>query len=136
LADVPVPGAELSDVDRHDDATKAGAIVARAIPDAVHGLLTTLWSAGHAAYAVGGGPRDVLLGRPTADWDLATSALPEQTAALFPGAVYENRFGTVAVRSPERTTDAASAADPGELQSPRGPVQHEITTFRSDHDYA
>src|SRR5205085_11625748 len=116
LADVPVPGAELSDVDRHDDATKAGAIVARAIPDAVHGLLTTLWSAGHAAYAVGGGPRDVLLGRPTADWDLATSALPEETAALFDDAVYENRFGTVAVR--------------------RGGRAHEITTFRSDHDYA
>ena len=74
-----------------------------------------MWAAGHAAYAIGGGPRDLLLGRTSADWDVATAALPEQTAALF-GAVYENRFGTVAVRGDGQDV--------------------EITTFRSDHDYA
>ena len=36
--------------------------------------------------------------RPAHDWDLATAALPEQTLAVFPDAVYENAFGTVAVR--------------------------------------
>src|SRR4051812_33546517 len=55
VADVPVPGAELSDVDGHDDATEAGAIVAGAIPDAVRELLTDLWSAGQAPDAGGGG---------------------------------------------------------------------------------
>jgi putative nucleotidyltransferase with HDIG domain len=59
------------------------------------------------------------MGRDPTDWDLATAALPEETQALFEGSVYENAFGTVAVRT----------ADPavGEV---------EITTFRSDHDYA
>ncbi len=33
-----------------------------------------------------------------ADWDLASNALPERLVDTFPGAVYENRFGTVAVR--------------------------------------
>ncbi|HET7701842.1 MAG TPA: HD domain-containing protein, partial [Candidatus Limnocylindrales bacterium] len=65
---------------------------------------------------MGGALRDVAAGRPAPDWDLATSALPEQTAGLFEGAVYENRFGTVAVR--------------------RAGEEFEITTFRSDHDYA
>jgi tRNA nucleotidyltransferase (CCA-adding enzyme) len=65
---------------------------------------------------VGGSLRDALLGRQPADWDLATSARPDDVLAIFPGAVYENQFGTVAVR-----------AD-GEV--------FEITTFRSDHDYA
>ncbi len=89
------------------------------IPDVVHGLLRTLWEGGHAAYVVGGSLRDTLLGRTAKDWDLATAALPERTLELFPGAVYENKFGTVAVRTgdPEVT-------------------EVEITTFRTDHDYA
>jgi tRNA nucleotidyltransferase/poly(A) polymerase len=65
---------------------------------------------------VGGSLRDVLLGRPPADWDLASDARPEQLLELFPDAAYENRFGTVAV--------------------PRAGELFEITTFRSDHDYA
>jgi tRNA nucleotidyltransferase (CCA-adding enzyme) len=79
-------------------------------------LLRTLWTAGHAAYVVGGSLRDTLLGRMPVDWDLATDALPEQTLELFPDAVYENRFGTVVVRRRRR--------------------EYAITTFRTDHDYA
>jgi tRNA nucleotidyltransferase (CCA-adding enzyme) len=93
--------------------------LASAIPGAVQELLTTLWAAGHAGYVVGGSLRDTMLARQAIDWDLATSALPEQTQSLFDDAVYENAFGTVAVK----TRDAAI-----------GTV--EITTFRSDHDYA
>lgn len=93
--------------------------LASAIPDAVHDLLTTLWAAGHAGYVVGGSLRDTLLERPAVDWDLATSALPEQTQSLFDDAVYENAFGTVAVESRDPAVGAV-----------------EITTFRSDHDYA
>jgi tRNA nucleotidyltransferase (CCA-adding enzyme) len=87
-----------------------------AIPAPVLDLLRSLWAAGHAGYAVGGSLRDALLGRPAHDWDLATDAPPDRIVGLLPGAVYENRFGTVAVRRE------------GEL--------YEITTFRSDHDYA
>ena len=65
---------------------------------------------------VGGSLRDILLGRAPHDWDLATDARPEALQALFPGAVYQNTFGTVAVQ--------------------RDGVWHEITTFRRDHDYA
>ncbi len=89
---------------------------ASTIPPPVVELLEELWRAGHAAYVVGGSLRDALLGRPAADWDLATDALPERTVEIFPGAVYENRFGTVAIRRN------------GEL--------YQVTTFRSDHDYA
>ena len=65
---------------------------------------------------MGGALRDALLGRSTTNWDLATAALPEQTAAIFPDASYENRFGTVVLQ--------------------RGGLDYEITTFRTDHDYA
>lgn len=79
-------------------------------------MLQGLWDAGQAAYAVGGSLRDVALGRPPADWDLATDARPERLLEIFSGAVYENRFGTVAVR--------------------RAGEVFEITTFRTDHEYA
>jgi tRNA nucleotidyltransferase (CCA-adding enzyme) len=86
------------------------------IPPSVDALLERLWAHGHAAYVVGGSLRDALLGRQPADWDLATDARPDRLLAIFPGSVYENRFGTVAVRE--------------------GDDVHEITTFRTDHDYA
>ncbi len=86
------------------------------VPATVQALLDALWSHGHAAYIVGGSLRDALIGREAADWDLTTDARPGRLLEIFPGAVYENRFGTVAVRS--------------------GDATHEITTFRTDHDYA
>ena len=46
-------------------------------------LLDTLHKAGYAAYVVGGCVRDSLLGRTPQDWDLCTSARPEQVLALF-----------------------------------------------------
>jgi putative nucleotidyltransferase with HDIG domain len=91
-------------------------IVAPSIPASVQALLDRLWANGQAAYVVGGSLRDALLGRVPADWDLATDARPDRILAIFPGSVYENRFGTVAVRE--------------------GDDVHEITTFRIDHDYA
>lgn len=85
-------------------------------PASVHALMERLWAHGHAAYVVGGSVRDTVLGRPAEDWDLATDARPDRLVEIFPGAMYENQFGTVAVR------------EAGE--------QHEVTTFRTDHDYA
>ena len=46
-------------------------------------LLDTLHKAGYAAYVVGGCVRDSLLGLTPHDWDLCTSALPQQVMELF-----------------------------------------------------
>ena len=67
-------------------------------------VLARLWSAGHAAYLVGGAVRDALLGRETHDWDVATDARPETILGLFPEGEYENRFGTVLAHGVEITT--------------------------------
>ena len=85
-------------------------------PEPVIAALEHLWAEGHAGYVVGGSLRDILLGREPADWDLATDARPDRILELFPGSVYENKFGTVAAR--------------------QGGEFLEITTFRSDHEYA
>ncbi|HEX5039214.1 MAG TPA: CCA tRNA nucleotidyltransferase [Candidatus Limnocylindria bacterium] len=65
------------------------------LPDDVARVLHTLTDAGHEAVLVGGSVRDRIVGAPLWDWDAATSARPEVVAELFPGATWENRFGTV-----------------------------------------
>ena len=49
------------------------------IPDGARRILQTLNSAGHEAYLVGGCVRDLLRGVEPNDWDICTSALPEET---------------------------------------------------------
>ncbi|MEO8212893.1 MAG: [cytidine(C)-cytidine(C)-adenosine (A)]-adding enzyme, partial [Myxococcales bacterium] len=56
---------------------------AEAIPPDVLSVCARLRAAGHQAHLVGGGIRDLLLGRPPADFDVATDAHPEQVMALF-----------------------------------------------------
>ena len=58
-------------------------IDAGAIPPDVLGICRRLREAGHAAFVVGGSVRDLLLGRAPGDFDVATSALPEATMAVF-----------------------------------------------------
>jgi len=79
-------------------------------------ILTILREAGHESYYVGGCVRDLLLGRLIHDWDITTSALPEQTMACFPHCVPTGiKHGTVTV-----LVEQWSA---------------EVTTFRTDGAY-
>ena len=55
------------------------------LPDEVNYIIDTLESKGYEAYAVGGCVRDSLLGKEPQDWDVCTSALPEQTMECFDG---------------------------------------------------
>lgn len=87
------------------------------IPEPVKNILKTLEKHGHAAHCVGGCVRDSLLDREPGDWDVATSALPEETMALFSGHTAPTglRHGTVTVRE--------------------GELSVEVTTFRTDGRY-
>ena len=89
------------------------------LPPAVQAILETLQKNGHEAVAVGGCIRDQVLGRPGHDWDIGTSALPEEVAQIFganntiPTGL---QHGTVTVKKD------------GEL--------FEVTTYRCDGDYS
>lgn len=68
------------------------------LPDKVHNIINTLEEAGYEAYAVGGCVRDSILGREPDDWDITTSAKPEETKRLFPRTVDTGiKHGTVTV---------------------------------------
>lgn len=68
------------------------------LPDKVHHIINTLEEAGYEAYAVGGCVRDSILGREPDDWDITTSAKPEEIKRLFPRTVDTGiKHGTVTV---------------------------------------
>ena len=87
------------------------------LPEDVNALLQTLNNGGYEAYIVGGCVRDSILGRIPQDWDITTSALPEQTKALF-----SHTFDT--------------GIQHGTITVVLNKTNYEITTYRIDGDYA
>jgi putative nucleotidyltransferase with HDIG domain len=85
--------------------------------DAAAQIVTRLRAAGHQAWFVGGCVRDLLLGRAAKDFDVATSARPEQVLSLF-----EKTF--------------AVGAHFGVLLVSSGEIVTEVATFRSDGAYS
>jgi len=53
------------------------------IPEFVMTIIERLHDAGFKAYIVGGAVRDICLHRPISDWDVATSATPDQINSMF-----------------------------------------------------
>jgi len=80
------------------------------------GIVKRLQEAGFAAFWVGGCVRDFLLGRQPTDYDVATSALPDQIEKLFPRTIPVGRkFGVIIVLEQDR--------------------QFQVVTFRAEADY-
>ncbi len=91
------------------------------IPKEVIRVSETLEKQGFEAFLVGGCVRDLILKREPKDWDVTTNATPEQIIALFPETFYENRFGTVGVKT--------------ESEDPRLKVV-EVTPYRLESKYS
>ena len=86
------------------------------VPEDVRYIIEKLNSAGYEAYAVGGCIRDSILGRIPDDWDITTSAKPEEIKALFSKTIDTGiQHGTVTVM--------------------RNHVGYEVTTYRIDGEY-
>ena len=86
------------------------------LPEAVEEIITRLNDHGYEASAVGGCVRDSLLGRKPEDWDITTSARPEQVKAIF-----------------RRTIDTGIAH--GTVTIMVDKVGYEVTTYRIDGEY-
>ena len=74
------------------------------VPEEVKNVSQALSRAGFENFLVGGCVRDLVVGRVPKDWDIATSARPEEIIGLFPKTFYENEYGTVGVVN-ENTKD-------------------------------
>ncbi len=86
------------------------------IPHHVELIIRTLQKHGYEAYAVGGCVRDTLLGRRPGDWDITTSAFPDQVKQLF-----------------HRTID--TGIEHGTVTIMMDHVGYEVTTYRIDGEY-
>ena len=76
------------------------------IPKEVKNIIAKLQKAGYEAYIVGGCVRDFLLGKDPEDWDVTTSAKPEEIQKVFTNSFYENNFLTVTVKTDSKRTGA------------------------------
>ncbi len=90
------------------------------IPKQVKSVIEKLEKNGFEAHIVGGCIRDVLKDVKPKDWDIATSAKPEQIQKLFPDSFYKNKFFTVTVKV---------KSEESELK------EIEITTYRLEAKY-
>lgn len=89
------------------------------LPYNVRFIIDRLQQSGYACYVVGGCVRDSVLGKEPADWDLTTSALPEQIEEVFSDCRtlnYGKQYGTIGVVL--------------------GNDKYEVTTYRIDGDYS
>ena len=88
------------------------------LPEKIELILSRFESAGHKAYCVGGAIRDSVMGLEPGDWDITTSALPEETREIFADFKIIDtgiKHGTLTVLIDH--------------------VPYEITTFRIDGEY-
>lgn len=100
------------------------------IPPHVRQVLARLEAAGYQAWCVGGCVRDCLLDRVPADWDVTTSALPQETAACFPDrSLFQagKRHGTIGVVMEEGVVEVTTYRVDGPYTGHRKPEQVAFT---------
>ncbi len=69
------------------------------LPKEVTEVINKFTKAGFEIYIVGGAVRDLILGKEVKDWDFTTDAKPEEMLKIFPEGFYDNKFGTVGVKT-------------------------------------
>lgn len=97
-------------------------------------VIQTLRRAGYQALLAGGCVRDFLLGKEPKDYDVATSATPDQVIKLFPGALTVGaHFGVVVVRKDQEQIEVATFRTDGSYNDGRRP---ESVTFANAEEDA
>lgn len=100
------------------------------LPDSVEKIIHILETAGYEAYAVGGCVRDALLGLTPDDWDITTSAEPEEVKALFSRTIDTGiKHGTVTVRFNGKSFEVTTYRIDGKYEDGRHP--EEVTFTKS-----
>ncbi|MDO4266861.1 MAG: CCA tRNA nucleotidyltransferase [Eubacteriales bacterium] len=99
------------------------------LPPQVEQIIERLAEHGYEAYAVGGCVRDTLLGRCPGDWDITTSARPEQIKALFRRTIDTGiQHGTVTVMMEGEGYEVTTYRIDGEYEDGRHPKQVKFTS--------
>lgn len=104
------------------------------LPQEVNRIISTLESHGFEAYAVGGCVRDSLLGRTPQDWDITTSATPQQVKSCFARTIDTGiAHGTITVMIDRRGYEVTTYRVDGEYEDARHPKEVTFTaSLRED----
>ena len=103
------------------------------LPKNVNKIIHVLEENGFEAYAVGGCIRDSLLGRTPNDWDITTSALPEQVKALFKKTIDTGiQHGTVTILLDKEGYEVTTYRLDGEYEDSRHPKEVTFTALLSE----
>ena len=102
------------------------------IPLEVRFAIEELKKNGFEAYIVGGCVRDLLRKAKPEDWDVATSALPDQIQAVFLNSYTDNKFGTITARIDKIREAGQAGGDPKEEEF----FEIEITPYRIESEYS
>lgn len=98
------------------------------IPDKAKYIIETIQAAGFEAYVVGGCVRDSILGRPPEDWDITTSARPEQVKQLFRRTIDTGiQHGTVTVMLDKEGFEVTTYRVDGKYEDSRHPKEVTFT---------
>jgi len=98
------------------------------VPEAARRIIEQLNTSGYEAYVVGGCVRDSLLGRQPEDWDITTSAKPEQVKEIFNRTVDTGiQHGTVTVLIDHEGYEVTTYRIDGEYEDGRHPKSVEFT---------
>ena len=99
------------------------------LPMDVEKIINALYEAGYEAYAVGGCVRDSILGRIPNDWDITTSAKPEDVKKIFRRTVDTGlKHGTVTVLMGKEMYEVTTYRIDGEYEDARHPKSVEFTS--------
>ena len=96
-------------------------------------VVNSLRQEGHEAYFAGGSVRDMLLGKPPQDYDVATSARPEEVQRLFPDTIPVGaQFGVILVLIGGQPFEVASFRHDGPYLDGRRPSEVRFGSLRED----
>lgn len=99
------------------------------LPEKVDYILKKLQEQGFEAYAVGGCVRDALLGREPEDWDITTSAKPEQVKEIFRRTIDTGiQHGTVTVMMEKEGFEVTTYRIDGDYEDSRHPKEVQFTS--------
>lgn len=94
------------------------------LPENMTMIINALEEHGHEAYAVGGCVRDALLGRIPKDWDIATSATPQEVKQVFRRCIDTGiEHGTVTVLIKDEPFEVTTYRIDGEYEDHRHPTE-------------
>lgn len=93
------------------------------LPSVVKNILEKFRKSGFQIYIVGGATRDLIMKRKVTDWDFTTDARPQEILKVIPRGFYDNKFGTVGLKTKLGIFEITTMRKEGTYKDHRHPIE-------------